>query len=87
MRTELICNERRLRTQDHLVLLLTPQQVCEELFHNEWLFLRILEVLALLCVLDILEVLVALFIDPAVEQRASSDILGDAEDSEDVFSC
>ena len=42
MRTELLCNERCLRTQDHLALLLTPQQVCEELFHNEWLFLRTL---------------------------------------------
>ena len=35
MSTELLCNEWRLRTQDHLVLLLTPQQVCEELLYNE----------------------------------------------------
>ena len=56
MCTELLCKEGRLRTQNHLVLLLIPQQACEK-----FLFvLGILEVLALLCVLDILEVLDAL---------------------------
>ena len=31
-----VCKEQRLLSQDPLVLLLVPQQVRDELFHNEW---------------------------------------------------
>ena len=68
MCTELLCNERCHRTQNHLVLLLLPQQICKELLYNERR-LRSQDPgspsscpVCVLSILDVLEVLVALYL-------------------------
>ena len=67
---ELFHNEQRLRTLNHLVLLLIPQRVCEDLLYNEQRLRSqdpgsssspgFLDILVILCVLDILVLLCVL---------------------------